>query len=637
MITVYKNIKDIKSPHYITVETALDRIKNGDSKTKIEKIRKETDSAKKSKLKQSLPSVCFSGKFTERKDSEIQEHSGFVILDFDHEEDVESKKSALENDEYTYAVWISPSGDGLKALIQVPKDIENHKFHYLALVEKYPELDTTSQNLSRVCYESFDPEIYINKDSTLWTGKVLEKKVEPREKPIEINQSFCNTQIDRVLNVLRESGGVEKHKHLLKASRLAGGFIATGEVDESEIRSLLLSEVAYLGADDLTHAEKTITDGFGYGMQQPLSDEDNKHSHVLENRLPLQNNDFSKYLSEKEDEEKWLTDARNGEIPQGLAIGSEHFDRHFRLKKQTLVGFFGGDNVGKTTFHHFLSVCYAKKHGTKFLFVCRENDAEKVRQKVMELFIGKSIKDFDSEEYEQAKEFAYKYFDVIKAGAEVNLDNILPLLEKMYSQKHYDVTFLDPYNAIQYEQTPSANYTFLGKLRMFQKKYDMSFHVSMHISSDKTRNYNYSEKDEITDFNGTILPVHNEPKIPRKSHVEGGQPIANKLDDIIIIHRLPKMEELRNYTMISVDKVKEDMTGGMQSFGNPIMFYKSNGFDTFIDKDKFNPMNDSSTKAPVRVTSYGDYNPNAGIESNRADFDTPTVEEESFDIDNLPE
>ena len=32
-----------------------------------------------------------------------------------------------------------------------------------------------------------------------------------------------------------------------------------------------------------------------------------------------------------------------------------------------------------------------------------------------------------------------------------------------------------------------------------------------------------------------------------------------------------------------------------------------------------------------------DYNPNAGIESNRADFDTPTVEEESFDIDNLPE
>ena len=79
-------------------------------------------------------------------------------------------------------------------------------------------------------------------------------------------------------------------------------------------------------------------------------------------------------------------------------------------------------------------------------------------------------------------------------------------------------------------------------------------------------------------------------KIPRKNFVEGGQPIANKLDDIIIVHRIPKLPEIRSYILISIDKVKEEKTGGMVSFEEPILFLKRGKHNTFVDKYLINPL-----------------------------------------------
>ena len=95
MVTIFRNIFD-KAPNYISVDSALERIRIGKSKDAVEEIRKQIDKERANRLKCNLPSVCFSGKFEERIDTKIIQHSGFLVLDFDNVEDLEKRKSNNE-------------------------------------------------------------------------------------------------------------------------------------------------------------------------------------------------------------------------------------------------------------------------------------------------------------------------------------------------------------------------------------------------------------------------------------------------------------------------------------------------------------------------------------------------------------
>ena len=124
--------------------------------------------------------------FNKRADDSITVHSGFICLDFDGyktKKDMMSEKERLSKDRYTYSVFISPSGNGLKALVKIPKEPNNHKNYFMSL-EKYfnsSYFDKTSKNVSRVCYESYDPLIYINKNSFLW-DKIEEQEYKVVDK-----------------------------------------------------------------------------------------------------------------------------------------------------------------------------------------------------------------------------------------------------------------------------------------------------------------------------------------------------------------------------------------------------------------------------------------------------------------------
>lgn len=172
-ITIFKNIRETSTPFHKPMETILDRIRNGASKVLVKKIRQDKDKSSRNELKKELPAICFSGKFTKRTDSSLQQHSGFICLDFDgytKQKDLVSDKDKLSKDRYVYSVFISPSGAGLKALIKIPKDIDNH-INYFNSLEKHfdnTHFDKTSKNISRVCYESYDPLLFINKQSSVW-------------------------------------------------------------------------------------------------------------------------------------------------------------------------------------------------------------------------------------------------------------------------------------------------------------------------------------------------------------------------------------------------------------------------------------------------------------------------------------
>ena len=175
IVTIFQNIRDTDTPFFRDVNIILERIKEGAGTTKeiVKRIRQEKDKSERNEIKKQLPAICFSGKFTKREDLSLTEHSGLICLDFDgyqKQKELLQDKETLSKNKFVYSVFISPSGNGLKVLVKIPAEPDNHK-NYFNSLEKYfnsPYFDKTSKNISRVCYESYDPLIHINPNSSIW-------------------------------------------------------------------------------------------------------------------------------------------------------------------------------------------------------------------------------------------------------------------------------------------------------------------------------------------------------------------------------------------------------------------------------------------------------------------------------------
>jgi hypothetical protein len=89
---------------------------------------------------------------------------------YDKQKTLLQDKENLSKSKYVFSVFISPSGDGLKILVKIPTDPENHTSYFNSLEKHFnsPYFDKTSKNLSRVCYESYDPLIHVNENSSIW-------------------------------------------------------------------------------------------------------------------------------------------------------------------------------------------------------------------------------------------------------------------------------------------------------------------------------------------------------------------------------------------------------------------------------------------------------------------------------------
>ena len=172
-VTIFKNIRETETPFFKSIDFILNRIKEGSSASLVKRIRKEKDKAHRNDLKRQLPAICFSGEFNKRADSSLVNHSGYICLDFDgykKQKDLLQDKEKFQKNKFVLSVFISPSGLGLKVIIKIPQDPDNHKKYFNSLEKEFNSeyFDKTTKNVSRVCYESYDPLIYINTNSLVW-------------------------------------------------------------------------------------------------------------------------------------------------------------------------------------------------------------------------------------------------------------------------------------------------------------------------------------------------------------------------------------------------------------------------------------------------------------------------------------
>ena len=155
-----------------TVRAVVSAIADGKFKPLISRIRGGDKEAKAL-----LPSVTWSGTFDPRTDKGLQKYSGLICLDYDKlptPEAVDHVKSVLASCPHTVAAFVSPSGNGVKAVMAVAGGADKHKVNFCSLSEYadrltgYPS-DRQCVNLSRICYLSWDEDVYYNPDAAAYT------------------------------------------------------------------------------------------------------------------------------------------------------------------------------------------------------------------------------------------------------------------------------------------------------------------------------------------------------------------------------------------------------------------------------------------------------------------------------------
>src|SRR5690606_4674664 len=169
-ISAFKKVTDVNNPYNRDVFKCLQRIKDGNSASSILALRQTGDKS----IKENLPCYTFSGVFSTRSKVGLKKHSGLIALDFDKlgtKDEVHWYKDSVCDDPYVFSAFISPSGDGLKILIKIPPVESDHELYFEALKKYFnnDSLDDSGKDVSRLCFESYDPDIYINPDSELCT------------------------------------------------------------------------------------------------------------------------------------------------------------------------------------------------------------------------------------------------------------------------------------------------------------------------------------------------------------------------------------------------------------------------------------------------------------------------------------
>ena len=547
-ITMFSSITNIDEPHYITIDDSLERIKNGKSKDKVEQVRSGD-----SQVKKTLPVALFSGVFKGRRDEQIEGHSGLVVLDFDHI-DTNDYKALLGTDEYIRACWVSPSGDGLKALVRISNP-ERHRDHFRALQSYFErnyglEVDPSGINVSRACFESYDPDL-INNESSKTFGAMLSEGSQHQE--IVQRESYTDyDKIDIIARMIRKAPDGQKHNTLLRAAVLCGGYISAGRMEEDEAVRVLERELSRRDVEDVDLARRTIADGIAQGKMMPIReviDDENK----IRREMRINDGDMS-FISSDHNDLEWINDFANGKIQKGLSTGFPKLDQYFLFKKEfTIIN--GHSNVGKTTMALYLMVSSAMLHGWRWIIYSSENKTASIKMRLMEFLVDIPITDMHYEERVAAYKWVNEHFTVISNDQVYSYTDLLVFAEKLIRQEPYDGFLIDPYNSLK--TTISKNAQLSSHEYHYEAASEMlTFSVSNNIAV-WVNTHSVTEAQRITGPDG--LPV-----APGAAMTEGGGKFVNRADCFLTFHRKVQSDDyaIRTRTEIHIRKQRNQETGG---------------------------------------------------------------------------
>jgi hypothetical protein len=252
-------------------------------------------------------------------------------------------------------------------------------------------------------------------------------------------------------------------------------------------------------------------------------------------------------LTKQGDTIQYLLDLKAGKIKAGLGIDCV-LDNFLRFKRKQVNIILGHDNVGKTYMINWYFLCLALKHGLKFCLWSGENQKGQILRDLIQMYAGEPFKNLTNNQIQSYLTYIEQFFIFVDNS---KLYKPLELLE-VFKQSECDVALIDPFTGLDREMTYEGNYTFMNKAREFVNKTGITLYINTHPNTESGRSGNLYTEGE---WKGHLKP-------PLKDHIEGGKAFLNRCDDMLVIHRLIKHEQMKYKTMISIEKVKDTETGG---------------------------------------------------------------------------
>ena len=194
--TIFKNFNEVVETKDIL--KILADIQTGVYQNAITYLRKsladnKTEAAERAKksLPAFTPSATFNGG---RKMEFLTAYNALVVLDIDKitkEKLIESKEN-LQKNEFVFAAFTSPSGNGLKIFVKVSTEKNQHKEIFVKLQEYFEnllqlEIDKSGKDITRLCFFSYDPDLYLNENAKVFSTAEPELVAEAREATSNAN------------------------------------------------------------------------------------------------------------------------------------------------------------------------------------------------------------------------------------------------------------------------------------------------------------------------------------------------------------------------------------------------------------------------------------------------------------------
>lgn len=234
----------------------------------------EVTKEQRDKIKATFPAVTISGSFTKREAAGLIQHSGFICLDIDKGindvADWPALRDSLMNCDNVYFAALSASGQGVFCLVPVAFP-HKHKQQAIQLMKDFEKAtglkpDQSCKDVCRLRGISHDPGAKFNQAVIKYYGVYHEP-----EKEYKRYSTKNHSPIETAIKMIREAEKGTRHETILRASILLGGYIAAGQLSESEAVEMLRDEAQNkLPSQRHQGAFKTINDGINHGKSKPI-------------------------------------------------------------------------------------------------------------------------------------------------------------------------------------------------------------------------------------------------------------------------------------------------------------------------------------------------------------------------------
>lgn len=440
-VTVYNNVKDTTSPQYSNIINVANQIKSGGKqKDFIEELRKK-DKEEYAKGKKQLPVICFNGEFKDRSKDGLIAHNGALTLDFDHVKDKAELKKRIEEKPYTILNFSSPSDDGFKTIVRIPKvkSDEEYKRYFKALQKEFPELDESGKDISRCCFFSYDKDIYINQYATEFRM--------PDNK--QLHQVKNWDKVNKALRKIEDSVEGEKHLVRTKIAYLFGGWVASKAMSYADALDLIEKSVVK-NTTDFPAAMKTVRDCLMAGMTSPLSI--NEESQVLDMKVGL-----GKVYYHMDEVMTKVQEFYDKGYQRGFDTGWDTLDEIYSVMLGTTTIVYAFPYSGKSQLRHELLINLSVNYGLNHVLLTPETgDVEQVFGELISIHAGKQLTGkykMTKEEFDRSSEFIKRHFFIIDPlGNDFTIRDFFTQVEAI--ERAYDIkihtTVIDPLNTVDH-------------------------------------------------------------------------------------------------------------------------------------------------------------------------------------------